>query len=107
MGVDEDSTDNKNLVKLEGVEGLWYEQPDILSKYKRRDEELENMCYSHYGKMIRSGGKLENTESIDAENSDDDSEEEPDDDDEDPNLKFHFIITKHIGLGKKYLNTQS
>ena len=36
--VEEDSKEDNNLVKLEGVEGLWYEQPDILSKYKRRDE---------------------------------------------------------------------
>jgi hypothetical protein len=31
----ENETENKNLIKLEGVEGLWYEQPEILSKYKR------------------------------------------------------------------------
>ena len=104
--VDEDGTDKKNLIKLEGVEGLWYEQPDILSKYKRRDEELESMCYSHYGKMIRSGGKLDHTESnnnfdMDAENYEDDSEEEHDDDDEDPNLKFHYIITEHNRHGKE------
>ena len=29
--VEEDSKDDNNLVKLEGVEGLWYEQPDILT----------------------------------------------------------------------------
>ena len=36
--VEEDSNNDKQLMKLEGVEGLWYEQPDILSKYKRRDD---------------------------------------------------------------------
>ena len=56
--VDEESKEDKNLVRLEEVEGLWFEQPDILSKYKRRDDRLEKICYSHYGKMIRSGGKL-------------------------------------------------
>ena len=56
-------------VQLEGREGLWYEQPDILSKYKRRDDRLEKICYTQYGKMIRSGGKhVENYEkSVDTE----------------------------------------
>ena len=54
---DENETENKNLIKLEGLDGLWYEQPDMLSKFKRRHDELENICYTHFGKMIRSGGK--------------------------------------------------
>ena len=44
--VDESESGNKNCVKLEGVEGLWYGQPDILSIYKRRDDRLENMGYT-------------------------------------------------------------
>ena len=55
--VEDDSKEDKNSVKLEGVEGLWHEQPDILSIYKRRDDQLEKICYTYYGKMIRSGGK--------------------------------------------------
>ncbi len=56
--------------------------------------------------MIRSGGKLEDTEStnnggIDAENYEDESDDENDDEDEDPNTKFHHIITQHEGLGKE------
>ena len=52
-----------------------YEQPDILSKYKRRDDILEKICYCHYGKMIRSGGKMANIENendrrIDEDNND-------------------------------------
>ena len=41
---DENEKENKNLIKVEGVEGLWYEQPDMLSKYKRRPDNLEEMC---------------------------------------------------------------
>ena len=37
--VDEETKNDPTLVKLEGIEGLWYEQPDILSKYKRRDDQ--------------------------------------------------------------------
>ena len=44
--VDGDTQDKNNLIKLEGVDGLWYEQPDILSKYKRRDDRLEKICYT-------------------------------------------------------------
>ena len=48
----EENKKNKNLIKLEGVEGLWYEQPDIMSKYKRRSEDLEEMRASHFAKMM-------------------------------------------------------
>ena len=76
--VDGDTQDKNNLIKLEGVDGLWYEQPDILSKYKRRDDRLEKICYTQYGKMIRSGGKnVENYDkSIDSDDYDDDGEGE-------------------------------
>ena len=46
----EDNNRSKNLIKLEGVEGLWYEQPDMMSKYKRRSDELEEMRASHFEK---------------------------------------------------------
>ena len=103
--VDDESSEDKNLLKLEGVEGLWYEQPDILSKYKRRDDRLEQICYTHYGKMIRSGGKSSEVKNEDPDyeshedNSGDEEEIEKDDDSEDPNLKFHYIITENDSLG--------
>ena len=104
---DENESENKQLTKLEGVEGLWYEQPDILSKYKRRDDRLEKICYSHYGKMIRTGGKMTDDDSnekggFDEESyEDDDGNEELKDEDEDPNLKFHYIITEQSGYGEE------
>ena len=103
---DENQTENTHLIKLEGVEGLWYEQPDILSKYTRRDDQLEKICFSHYGKMIRSGGKREQIESTDnggldeenyEDNLDSDEDQQDDDEEEDPNTKFHYIITEHDG----------
>ena len=102
---DEDDSENKFLCKLEGVEGLWYEQPDILSKYKRRDERLENMVFSHYGKMIRSGGKIQkdddgpDEEYYESAEESDDEEFDNLDEDEDPNTKFHHIITEYDGHG--------
>ena len=102
---DDDDKESKNLVKLEGVEGQWYEQPDILSKYRRRSEKLEKISYSHYGRMIRSGGKsadIENANNIDEEYYEDSNDiEEFNDEDEDPNKKFHYIITEHDGYGEE------
>ena len=104
---DENEKENKNLIKLEGLEGDWYEQPDILGKYKRRDDRLEGICYSHYGRMIRSGGKMANAENehdkgIDEEYyEDEDDVQELDGKDEDPNKKFHYIITEKDGLGEE------
>ena len=85
------------------MEGLWYEQPDILSKYKRRDDKLEKIVYSQYGKMIRSGGKCGEDESgsIDTENLKNDSSEDENyhEEGDDPDKKFHYIITEDHGLG--------
>ena len=41
-----EENESKNLTKLDNLEGLWYVQPDILSKYKRRPEELEEVRYT-------------------------------------------------------------
>ena len=54
----ETEEENSSLVKLEGVDGLWYEQPDMLSKYKRRPDTLEKIASSHFAKMVRTGGKI-------------------------------------------------
>ena len=100
---DKDEKDHKSLLKLDGVEGLWYEQPDFLSKYKRRSDELERMGYLHFGKMMRSGGKMssfkqpvpEDEKEIESEYDDSDYSE----DEEDPEAKFHYIITEDDELG--------
>jgi hypothetical protein len=41
----------KKFIKLEGIEGLWYEQPDIMTKYKRRPGELDDMCLTHFSNL--------------------------------------------------------
>ena len=55
-------TNQKNVIKLEGIDGLWYEQPDILSKYKRRPVEIEEICHTHFSKMFKSGGRGQDNE---------------------------------------------
>ena len=53
---DENEKECNGLVKLEGVDGLWYEQPDMLSKYKRRPDKLEQICSSHFARMTKTNG---------------------------------------------------
>ena len=103
----EDDKDNINLVKLEGVEGLWYEQPDMLSKYKRRPDTLENICSTHFAKMIRTGGKMAQEKNLketgpdeeDFENQSEGEDDSLDDDKIDPYRKFRFIITEEEKQG--------
>ena len=105
----EKQTDKKSLIKLEGVEGLWYEQPDMLSKYKRRPDTLERIVSSHFAKMIRTGGKCNykygsNEIGPDKDTCEHESEEDDidySDDEEDPYNKFHFIITEDDEKGEE------
>ena len=85
--------EQENLVKLENMEGLRYEQPDILSKYKRRPEELELMRYTHFGKMFASGGKAGTAGTIDEEEEGVALEESLDEN------KFNYIITESDSRG--------
>ena len=95
--VDESEEKNPNLVKLDGVEGMWYEQADFLSKYKRRPDKLEHVCYAQFGKMYRTGGSSKYEEQ-EPENSEYDSNEEEEfDDDNDPESKFHYIMDENEG----------
>lgn len=93
---------NPNLITLEGVDGKWYEQPDMLSKYKRRPESLENMCYTQFGKMFRSGGKpkAEGEEEVDDLYDDEDLDNCEDQNEEnDPEKSFHYIMTEDDDMG--------
>ena len=95
----EDDKAKKHLIKIDGVEGLWYEQPDMLSKYKRRPDALERICYTHFGKMIKSSGGLNSNEDSNEKGPDEEEHEDTDSDDEDsdeedPEMKFHYVITE-------------
>ena len=83
-----EENESKNLIKLDKIEGLWYEQPDILSKYKRRPEEIEQMRYTQFGKMFASGGNTRQTEIPEEDDEGVDTEESPEEN------KFNFIMTE-------------
>ena len=97
----EEEKARKYLIKIEGVEGLWYEQPDMLSKYKRRPDAIEKISYTHFGKMIKSCGGSNcnddpNEKGHDEEEHDETDSEDNESDQEDPEIKFHYIITLKV-----------
>ena len=102
---DEKDESNPNLVTLDGIDGKWFEQPDMLSKYKRRPDSLEDMCYCQFGKMYRSGGKFgndgeEKEEEVEQQCSEDDDEDDSGEE-YDPEVEFSYIMTEDRGRGPK------
>ena len=107
---------DKELIQIEGKDGLYYEKPNWIEKYWRRDmSEWNELCFPQYVKMFdpcRSSGKNE-----------DDDEGHPDDEEDDSNedektkgptisniekdkikygqeVKFHYLITETGEMGK-------
>ena len=69
-------------VQLEGREGLWYEQPDLWSKYLRRPDKLKDICFAQFVKMYDSFNSKDDTEE-----DKDEVEDEPEDTPVDPELE--------------------
>ena len=88
-------------IKLEGHEGLWYVQPDFWSKYLRRPDSLEDMCFAQFARMYRGKPNGKQDEDNPADNDIDVAVEEIDDEDrklDDEDSKFHFVMT-HLDNG--------
>ena len=51
---EEDIEAGRPVEELNGHAGHWYEQPDMWSKYLRRSEDIENMCFAQFAKMFRA-----------------------------------------------------
>ena len=66
-------------VTLTGKEGLWYQQPDLWSKYLRRPDSLESLCYSQFVKMYSS---YSSSNKSDGDNIDDDQGEDEEEEEE-------------------------
>ena len=102
MASKDDIESGMPLIEIEGQDGLYYEQPDMLSKYLRRDEEVEQVCPVQYAKMFTSDSKIdEKREKVD--DGELDSDDDSDDDDDDPEERFHYIITSNKQAPKKRL----
>ena len=78
-------------VKLDNREGYWYERPDLWSKYLRRPQELDEMCYAQFARMFKSRASLKCDEDNDNDVGDENNQMENEEDDD--NEKFHFIMT--------------
>ena len=80
----------------------------MLSKYKRRPDNIEEMVSSHFGKIMKTGRlNISVEDSPDAEKYDSESDDEDYEnlsEDEDPNEKFHFIITESDKRGEEIPN---
>ena len=97
---------NRTFTKIKDMEGLWFEQQDMLSKYLRRSQEIEDMCLAQFAKMFRSYSKRKekdddtcgndedegidvNEDNIETDGGKSDSENA----DNDAEAKFHYIMT--------------
>ena len=114
---------DKELIKIEDREGLYYENPNWIEKYLIRDlSEWAELCFPQYLKMYdpcRSNGKNEDKD----ENNDEDDDTEEVETEElalsqiekdklkyGQELKFHYLITETGGMGKalpNYLELQN
>ena len=107
----------QDLIKIEDREGLYYEKPNMLDKYLRRDmSEWEKLCYPQYAKMYDPA----NIKKREGEEEEDDDFENEDNNNEDQiesgmldmtkfekdklkygeEVKFHYLITESGALGK-------
>ena len=88
-------------VKLAGKEGLWYEQPDVWSKYLRRPPQLDDMCFAQFVKMYDSCSSKQNSDNSkhEEDNIDEiqDEEEVEEEDLEELELEdFYYYEYDHI-----------
>ena len=79
-------------VNLEGHEGLFVEQQDMWSKYLRRPDYLEDICFAQFAKMYRSYSSTNKDEESKEENDEDIQTEECDEETSDDD-RFNFIMT--------------
>merc|ERR1711954_627885 len=70
QATEEDIKSGLPLITLKDREGYYYQTPDMMSKYLRRDTNIENVVSSQYAKMFQGGMNA-------AKKSDDLNNEEP------------------------------
>merc|ERR1711894_228074 len=80
----DDQLNQVNGVRIADRDGLWFQQPDLWSKYLRRPAEIKDITFSQFAKMYK--GRTKKAEE-DEEDRDEDHEEEQDDN------KFNYIMT--------------
>ena len=76
-------------IKLENHDGMWIEKPDLWSKYLRRPDSIEEICFAQFAKMYKGCASQKD----DYDEDDEDFEEVEDNQDEDNEKKFHYVMT--------------
>ena len=94
-----------HCVELDGHEGLWYQIPDFWSKYLRRPEILEDICFAQFARMYRGkpNGKEDEESNIGQEDLPDHDEVESDDEEigeEEGERQFNYVMT-YLDNGKQ------
>ena len=92
-----------HIQEIDGHDGLWYQQQDFWSKYKRRPmDKLGNVCFAQFAKMYESysPNKKESEEEIESEViepnclNDDTNQMNEDENDEE---KYHYKMSFETG----------
>ena len=71
---EEFSYPNKDLFEVEGREGLYYEKPNVIEKYLRRTEDLQEICLAQFVKMYESAKTVRESDNDKADTDDDDED---------------------------------
>ena len=79
-----------HAIKLENHEGLWMEKPDMWSKYLRRPDSVEDLCFAQFAKMYKGAAGTKDEADVECEEV---FEDEEGDVAESSGRKFHFIMT--------------
>ena len=69
----------QGLIRINGKDGLWYEQPDMLQKYLRRPIKLESISASQFAKVYTTSSKK--SKEMEVKDFDDEPEEDIEEDD--------------------------
>ena len=105
LKVDENMNYNgQEKVKIEGRDGLYVEKYDIVSKYERREDGLEELSFSQFAKMYTSSwlykNREENTNLTDEESADSlENGKNLDMFQDDAETKFNFLM-KCFGISE-------
>ena len=95
---------NQVVVEVEEREGLYVESYDMVDKWYRRPNHLEDLSFSHFAKMFRAAWKV--AEEIDEVESGTDNEIQTDNEGDNfvtEQNKFHFIMTSRVDEKPKRL----
>ena len=109
---------DKELFPIKDREGLYYEKPNVIDKYIRRGEQLQEICLAQFVKMYdpeKTEGKFKKEMENEEDSDEDDNTNDTEETEEHEKLqelygsdaKFHCFIKTDGTLGKKVpLNTK-